>query len=108
MIKHEFKLAYELAFAKPRRKLPELDGELFDRFGLPDFKPVHCSLTQVAALLRWQCLYLNGEIDGKELDSIASIARTKFIIVSFGDARGAAEVASARLDPEFASSGGRL
>jgi len=49
--------------------------------GLPDFGKKYCTIKQVAALLRWQALQLNGEWDSEELDSIFKIAQKKFLVL---------------------------
>jgi len=46
-----------------------------------DFDKKYCTIKQVAALLRWQALQLNGEWDSEELDSIFKIAQKKFLVL---------------------------
>ena len=57
------------------------EDDLFNGFGLPDFKPVTCTIRQLAKLVRWQCICLNGAVDGNNLNEIAEIGRKKFIVV---------------------------
>ena len=78
MTRNEFNRAYTIACSDA--KLPPDDG-LFMGFGLADFKPVKCTLRQVAALMRWQALQLNGEWDVPALHQIADQGRYKFDII---------------------------
>ena len=62
MTKAEFSRA--LLRLERMRELETLhfDGtEKFDGFGLHDFEPVPCTLDEVARLIGWQCIQLNGE-----------------------------------------------
>lgn len=77
-----------LALATSRRGLNLDDLALFDRFGLPDFKPVTCTVSALAMLVRWQCICFNGSIDPDALDEIASIGRHRFLVL--GDEAGKA------------------
>ncbi len=54
---------------------------IFDGFGLFNFKQVTVTLKQLAALVRWQCLYLPGGIDAEALDEIAKAGKTKFMVL---------------------------
>lgn len=56
----------------------------FDGFGLPDFQVVDVTIVAVAALVRHQCVTLNGELDQDALQEIASVGRHKFNVVGFG------------------------
>lgn len=49
--------------------------------GLSDFGKKYCTEKQVAALLRYQALQLNGEWDSKELDIMFQIAQRKFMVL---------------------------
>ena len=51
MTKQEFKEAF--ALAKKEKDMSEVDIRILEGCGLPGFRPVHCTLRQVAALLRW-------------------------------------------------------
>jgi len=56
------------------------DGlEVFDGFGLNEFKHVTVTLSQMARLIRWQAFQFNGQIDAKALQEIAFHKR-KFLI----------------------------
>lgn len=79
MTKQEFKEAF--ALAKKEKDMSEVDTRILEGCGLPGFRPIHCTLRQVAALLRWQALLLSGEWDTKELNVLAIIARRKFQII---------------------------
>jgi len=52
-----------------------------DGYGLPDFKPVHITLNNLAALVRWQCVQLNGSLDSTALNELAQIGKKKFLIL---------------------------
>lgn len=52
----------------------------FDGFGLPEFVPVACTIRELSALVAWQCIQLNGDVDGAALDEIWQ-CRRKFIVV---------------------------
>ena len=49
--------------------------------GLPGFGKKYCTEKQVAALLRYQVLQLNGEWNSEELNTIFKIAQRKFIVL---------------------------
>ena len=84
----QFNQAFELAKAKV--ELPEyrpadfgldVDYGLFDGYAYPDFDPVTCTIKQVAALMRWQARYLNGNWDMEEINDIREVGRAKFMVV---------------------------
>ena len=56
--------------------------DLFLGCGLPDFQRVFCTVEAVAELIRYQAKCLDGSWDHKELNSLADIARRKFIVVN--------------------------
>ena len=81
MNKTEFKVAYEIA-KEIRPK--EFDYNILDRFtgfGLLDFEPIYTSLKEVAILIRYQALQLNGEYDNEALGEIIEAGRRKFKII---------------------------
>jgi len=81
MTKNEFNRAFEIA-QNNNISLLDIDNSILYGCALPEFKyPVHCTIIQLAALIRWQCQYLFGGWDSEELDSIAYIAKKKFILV---------------------------
>jgi len=67
--------------ATSSKELPLCSG-LFDGYGLPDFKPVYCSLQAVAELIRWQCVQLNGQLDMVEYNDLARLGKKRFLIIS--------------------------
>jgi hypothetical protein len=58
-----------------------VDLTIFEGYALNGFKEIYCTIRQVAALVRWQCLMLNGEMNGEELNNLAHAARHKFNII---------------------------
>lgn len=54
--------------------------EIFNGFGLCEFHPITCTLRALAALVRWQCFQLNGEIDCAALNEIRTAGRAKFMV----------------------------
>lgn len=79
MTSKQFKQAFQIA----NNNDIELMGDLsqFNGYALSDFKPVHATINQVAWLIRWQAQYLSGGWDMEELERIAKVGRTKFIIL---------------------------
>ena len=75
----QFNQAFELAKAKV--ELLDVDFGLFDGCAYPDFEPVTCTIKQVAALMRWQARYLNGNWDMEEINDIREVGRAKFMVV---------------------------
>jgi len=80
----EFRTAFALA------KDTNIDlsiNNAFDGYGLRDFQPITTTIESVAALIRWQAMYIGHPkdsgptFDEQELDSIRQIGRHKFIIV---------------------------
>lgn len=55
--------------------------DCFDGFGLPSFTPVICTIRQLARLVRWQCVQLNGQIDNEAMQAIHHFGRKRFQIV---------------------------
>ncbi len=53
----------------------------FDGCGLSGFKPIFVTVKQVARFIRWQSLCFNGEVDSKELQDCAEIARRSFTLI---------------------------
>jgi hypothetical protein len=56
----------------------------FEGFGLPDFQAVDVTIVALAALVKHQCVMMNGELDHDALQEIANIGRRKFNVVGFG------------------------
>ncbi len=74
----EFKEAVEIAASSI-----ELNHclSIFDGFGLPGFRPITVTLFQVARLIRWQALQINGEWDNEALNDVRNFGRCRFVIV---------------------------
>ena len=91
MTRNELSLA--VAMAQSDEELPTFIGEngsqrlidLFNGFGLADFAPVHVTIRDLAALVRYECIMMNGEIDNAALTEISELGKTKFIVVGLGD-----------------------
>lgn len=84
MNKAEMTAACDLA--KTDVDLSNEDQSLFDGYGLPGFKPVHCTIPQVAALIRWQAMPIfrkptDPVFMAEDLDELCNLARHRFIIV---------------------------
>lgn len=69
------------AFAMAQRGEHDIDMALFHGFGLKDFRPITCTLRQLAGLIVWQCQTFAGTWDMEELSYIAAVGRRKFTIV---------------------------
>jgi hypothetical protein len=70
-----------LAIARSHRPLNVADLAIFDGFGLPDFKPITCTVEALAMLIRWQCFCLDGSIDAEALAEIAELGRRRFTVL---------------------------
>ena len=66
---------------KTNESLLDVDISIFLGYGLPDFKAIYCTIRQLAALIRWDCLLFNGEVNGQALDELCKIARIKFSVL---------------------------
>jgi hypothetical protein len=89
MNKAELTAAVNLAKDKSQRFVDDrgkeiVDTSIFDGFALYGFQPVTCTLRQLAALVRWQCVMMNGEIDAEKLNELADAGRHKFTVVGLG------------------------
>jgi len=67
-----------LTIAQSNESLGHVDISIFEGFGLSSYAPVNVTIRQVASLIRWQAIQLNGEIDAQNFDEIANVGRTKF------------------------------
>ena len=74
-------LSQAVAIARSGKSLDIESMGIFDGFGLPDFKPVVCTLDALAMLIRWQCVQFNGELDHEALNEIAERGRHRFHVV---------------------------
>lgn len=79
MQKREFKQAVEIAGST--ESLAAEETSLFNGFGLRDFQPVHCTIRQVAWLIRYQAMQMNGAWDAVALNDVAVFGKKKFIII---------------------------
>lgn len=75
----EFKSAF--ALAKTNEDLSNEDISMFDGFALKNFTPIACTERQVAALMRWQARYFNGNWDSEALTEIKNNGRRRFTVV---------------------------
>ena len=75
-------LSAALKLAQTDTDLANEDISIFDGFGLQDFKPVTCTIPQLARLIRWQCFVLNGTIDGQALNEIAFHGKKRFVVLN--------------------------
>jgi len=75
MNKHEFNQAVNLA----KTPIGFDDTEIFDGFGLRDFKPVCCTIKAMASLIKWQALQFDGNFDQEALNVIWD-CRKRFLI----------------------------
>lgn len=78
--------AEALKIARSTEDLSAHEINLFDGYGLWEFQAVHCTVKQVARLIRWQCLYIAKRLGGPDMDAdefneLCHIGRKKFIIV---------------------------
>ena len=74
-------LSQAVALAQSGQDIGILETDKFSGFGLLNFEPVYCTITELAQLIRWQCCCLNGSFDGEALDEICQIGRQKFMLV---------------------------
>ena len=80
MTKPEFKRAFAIA-EDFDIKLGDHDMFIFDGFGLADFDVVYVTLSQIARLIRYQCLFLDGTWDSKAMQEIGYFGKRKFMVV---------------------------
>ena len=81
MTKKEFSEAYSIAMSNEKIDVLQHPIDVFDGFGLKDFVPVYVTLRQVARLIRYQAVYLNGGIDTEKLQEVANFGRKMFKII---------------------------
>lgn len=70
--------------AKSGEFLNVTEGDLhrFGGYGLPGFdRLIHCTVDEIARLIRWQALRFNGTWDMAEVDAIAAVGRDHFRII---------------------------
>ena len=82
MSREQFQLAFRLANGRAidRDPTPLNDGT-FDGFGLAGFRPVTCTIAQVASLISWQARQFDGGWDAAALTEIYPTAKRAFLIV---------------------------
>lgn len=73
-----------LKMAQSDADLQSHDINVFDGFGLPSFSPIIVTIPQVARLIRWQAIYLNGGVDSAALAEVADAGRRKFTVIGHG------------------------
>jgi len=81
MTKKEFSDAYTIAMSNEKIDMLAEPIDVFDGFGLENFIPVYVTLRQVARLIRYQAVYLNGGIDTEKLQEVANCGRKLFKII---------------------------
>lgn len=79
MTKNQLNRAMEMA--KSDADLSNVDTGIFHGFGLMSFKPVWCTIDQIAALIRWQVIQFNGGTDSEALQELANVGRKKFLVL---------------------------
>ena len=81
MNKKEFSRAYALAISNQVIKPEEASIAIFDGFGFESFDKVYVTVKQVARLIRWQTVCLDGSIDQDNLQEIGECGRRKFLFL---------------------------
>jgi len=81
MTKNQLQRAVELATSEEDLTNENEQMEIFDGFGLDDFKPVTVTVKQLASLVRWQCVQFSGGINADALEEVASCGKKRFQIV---------------------------
>ncbi len=71
-----------LVIARSDRPLNVVDLSIFDGYGLPNFKPITCTVEALAMLVRWQCVCFDGSIDSNALAEIAELGRHRFMVLA--------------------------
>ena len=84
MTSEQFKQAANIALNHPEIDLENEDTHDFNGYGVSWFQVIKCTIREVAALIRYQCVYLpqfrefmNIE---EELKVLAAVSKTKFQI----------------------------
>ena len=91
MTQNELSLA--VAMAQSNEELQTFVGEgssqelndLFLGYAMSDYKVTCITIRDLAALIRHECMQMNGELDTHQLNEIADIGKHKFSIVGLGD-----------------------
>ncbi len=74
-------LSEALHLAQSKDSLANEDTNLFDGFATKNFKPVICTIRQLAVLVRWRAVNLNGTVDMDGLNEVAYWGRLRFQVV---------------------------
>lgn len=91
MTRNELSLA--VAMAQSDEELETFVGEnssqrlidTFNCFGMANFAAVTITIRDLAALVRHECMQMNGELCNRSLSEIAELGKSKFHIVGLGD-----------------------
>ena len=91
MTRNELSLA--VALAQSDDELETFVGEgssqrlidTFNCFGMANFQAVHITIRDLAALVRHECMQMNGELCNRAMAEIAELGKSKFHIVGLGD-----------------------
>ena len=81
MTKQQFSQAYQIARSNEKIDPGQEPIDVFWGFALKDFVPVYVTLKQVARLIRWQAICMDGSIDSDNLQEIAFFGKKKFLII---------------------------
>jgi hypothetical protein len=86
MTNAEFKRAFAIADQRDTtgqcmHDLSNEDISIFYGCGLRNFQPIVATVRQVASLIRWQALQLNGKWDAEALTEVRDALRRKATIV---------------------------
>lgn len=71
--------AYRIAVSK--EDLSGVDVDILLGIGLKVFSPVIVPVRTVAKFIRWQCVNIDGSIDGEALDEMMKLLKSKTTIV---------------------------
>lgn len=66
-----------IRIAKSDADLDHLSISAFDGYAMKEFKPIECTIEQVAKLIRYQARYFNGDWDHRAIDEVVMF-RHKF------------------------------
>lgn len=81
MNRNEFKKAVSMIKDKDIINMSLESIDCFYGCACEDFTTTNCTIKQVAKLIRYQCLYMNGDLDMNELNNIEYISKKKFKII---------------------------
>lgn len=78
MTKQQFDKAVALATSEV--DLSHADDTILHGCGLPEFRPVTCTLEAAARFIRWHCVCLNGTTDSEALNEMRNISRKRWLV----------------------------